>query len=189
MDCNKALRKIERTNINADVLIISQALAGDSLRLSGINFFRPDGTVGNTGKMLEKFLNKFDRTINPDSSKCIYNTEIAQCFPGKNKNGRGDRKPLEQEIKNCIHFLLKEIGLIKPKIILLMGKSSRDSFFKYILCKESYPPFSEHVGIINYYNGIPVIPIQHASGANPNYSRMLKDESLVYKIEEIIAHK
>ena len=189
MDREKALRDIKRTNLNADVFVVSQALAGNTLRKSGINFYNQDGTIGNTGKQLEKFLNTFDRTVNPESTKCVYNTEIAQCYPGKAKKGWGDRKPSDQEMRNCLKFLIQEIELIKPKIILLMGKSSRDAFYKYILNNENYPPFSEQVGSLDTYNDIPVVPIQHASGANPRFSRMLKDTSLVNKIDEILTNE
>jgi uracil-DNA glycosylase family 4 len=186
MDREKALRDIKYTNLNADVFIVAQALASNTLRKSGINFYKQDGTIGNTGKQLEKFLNKFNRTVNPDKIKCVYNTEIAQCYPGKTKNGKGDRKPSEQEMKNCLKFLIQEIEIIKPKIILLMGKSSRDAFYKYILNKKNYPPFSAMVGCLDTYDNIPVMPIQHASGANPGFLRMLKDISLVNKIKEIL---
>lgn len=145
----KALRKIDQTNLTADVFIVSQALARDTLRESGINFYKLDGSIGNTGKQLDKFLSLFDRKINPASAKCVYNTEIAQCYPGKNKTGKGDRKPSKQEMENCIHFLIKEINLINPKLILLMGKSSMDSFYKYIIKKENNSGFSEQVGNID----------------------------------------
>jgi uracil-DNA glycosylase family 4 len=185
MDPIKALRKIDATNLTADVFVISQTLAKGTLRESGINFYTIDGKIGNTGKQLEKFLNKFQRTINPESGNCIYNSEIAQCYPGKNKNGKGDRKPTKDEINNCIHFLLQEIDLIQPKVILLMGKSSRDGFWRYIL-KRKCTSFSDHVGTVDYYNEIPVIPVFHASGANPRFSDMLKDEKLIETIKKLL---
>jgi uracil-DNA glycosylase family 4 len=185
MDSQKALRKVELTNTSADVFIISQSLARDTLRESGISFITKELKIGSTGRQLEKFLNKFGRTIDPKNEKCVYNSEIAQCYPGKNKNGKGDRKPTQDEMANCLHFLLKEIDLVKPKVILLMGKSSRDAFWKYVLKKKCLP-FSEHVGKLDYYNGIPIIPIQHASGANPRYKKMLANEKLVSLIKDIL---
>ena len=183
MDSHKVLRKIESTNTLADVFIVSQSLAKDTLRESGINFFKIDGSMGSTGYYLEKFLNKIGRTIDPTNKKCVYNTEIVQCFPGK--KGKGDRPPLNEEIINCKHFLIEEIDLIKPALILLMGKSSRDGFWKFILNKK-LSPFSQSVGLVDYYNNIPVIPIQHASGINHRYSNMLNDEELINKIKGIL---
>lgn len=185
MNHEKALRKIEATNLFADVFVISQTLARSTLRKSGINFHTPDGKMESTGRRLEQFLTKFNRNLDPNSPNCVYNSEIAQCFPGKNKSGKGDRKPNKKEISHCLHFLIKEIELIKPKIIFLMGKSSRDGFYKYVM-KKDCPKFSNHVGKIDYYNGIPTIPIYHASGANPHYSKMLQDDFLIKSIKEII---
>ena len=151
MDREKSLRLVDAVNRKSDVFIISQTLAENQLRKSGVNFFRVDGSLGNTGASLERFLNKFNRTVYPHQevkvsgdvtiSSCnpkykpVYNTEIAQCYPGKNKVKKGDRKPNSDEILNCNRkgFLTNEITMIQPRLLLLMGKASRDSFFDYFL--------------------------------------------------------
>jgi len=151
MDREKSLRLVQAVNPKSDVFIISQSLAANQLRCSGVNFFELSGKLGSTGGSLERFLNKFDRTVYPYQEvrisnsvaipKCkpgylsVYNTEITQCYPGKKQVGRGDRTPDSNEIYKCIGqgFLTREIELIKPKLLFLMGKSSRDSFLKHIL--------------------------------------------------------
>lgn len=184
MDSKKALRKIESTNLHADVFIISQALARNALRKSGISFYKEDGKLCSTGKRLEQFLKKFDRTTDYKSRKCVYNTEITQCYPGKKNNG--DRPPSRDEVVNCLPFLLKEIDLIKPKLILLMGVKSRNAFYKYVLNKKEVKNFAEDVGFINYYRDNPVIPIYHASSANRHFEKMINDAKLINKIRRII---
>ena len=162
-------------------------------------------------KNLEKFLNKFGRTIYPlidiqlsdsvvipkrqNGLLSVYNTEVTQCYPGKDT--KGDRKPNKEEIINCINkfFLIREIEIIKPKLLLLMGRLSRDSFFKYIL-KEDYPEsLSEHIENISDTKiplkeicglNISVLPIQHASGANPEFYKMLKNDRLIGLIKEVL---
>ena len=52
MDRIKATRLYEAVNHNADVFILSQSLAREQLRLSGINFFNPQGKQGTTGQNL-----------------------------------------------------------------------------------------------------------------------------------------
>jgi len=214
MDREKSLRLVCEVNPKSDVFIISQTLAANQLRKSGVNFFQADGRLGNTGASLEPFLNKFHRTVYPHRKvalsgnatipscspkyKAVYNTEIAQCYPGKNKVGKGDRKPSNDEIRNCIGkgFLIKEIVIIKPRLLLLMGKASRDSFFDYVL-KAVYPPsLSEHISDIAQAGKIPafsvgnltlhVLPIQHASGANPRFRSMMDDNRLVELITEVL---
>lgn len=214
MDREKSLRLVQAVNPQSDVFIISQTLAANQLRKSGVNFFQVDGLLGNTGANLEAFLNKFHRTIYPHQKvtisgnatipncspkyKAVYNTEIVQCYPSKNKVGKGDRKPTSNEIRNCIGkgFLIKEIMMIKPNLLLLMGKASRDSFFDYVL-KDKYPPsLSEHISDIIQAGEIPVfsvgnlnlsvLPIQHASGANPHFRSMAEDNRLVQLIKKVL---
>jgi hypothetical protein len=55
MDKYKMLRNINSVDLNTKVFILSQALAEKQLRYSGVNFFKNDGTVGDTGRILEKF--------------------------------------------------------------------------------------------------------------------------------------
>ena len=196
MDQEKSLRLIEAVDIPCDVFILSQSLAESQLRRSGVNFFNEKGTLGNTGRNLEKFLNRFNRTVYPPKEirllngsiipkrktgyYSVYNTEIAQCYPGKKT--KGDRVPNSIELSNCINqkFLLDEISLIRPKLLLLMGRLSRDTFYRNILRERTIQPFSEEVSkghaieriLPNEYR-IKILPIQHASGANPNFGRML----------------
>jgi uracil-DNA glycosylase family 4 len=221
MDKDKTLRLLDGIDPNSDVFIISQALAADQLRKSGVSFFEKKGKLGKlsypTGENLENFLNKFNRTLYPPKEKVgdmiiqchdskrgykrVYCSEIVQCYPGKNKVNKEDRRPSEEEIEHCINkgFLIDEIKIIKPKLILLMGKVSRDSFFKYILHipESEYPSsLSEHISKIIHDGKIPefpldnlsfyVLPIQHASGANPSFYKMMNDDKLIKLIKKVL---
>ena len=212
MDTHKKLRLIQAITLKSDVFIISQSLAATQLRLSGINFMNEEGNLGNTGKNLEKFLNKFNRTVFPIKkvelsdkviiSKCnpnyisVYNTEIVQCYPGKTRN-KGDRQPNSQEIHNCINkkFIIDEIKLIEPKILFLMGNISYLTFFKYILKEKPILSLSDFILEITNTR-IPkykidnrtvyIAPIQHASGANPRFNSMIKNDKLIERISEVL---
>ena len=212
MDKYKLQRNIESVDENSTVFILSQALAENQLRKSGVNFFKEDGTVGDTGRLLEKFLNQFDRTIYPpreiilangtkvpkcdNKYKSVYNTEITQCYPGKGKI-KGDRLPENNEVQSCINtgFLFSEINIIKPKIILLMGRLSTQTFYKHILKKENKLSLTNLINQIILDNKIPktilfgrevaYLPIQHASGANPNFNKMCKNENLLNLLKTI----
>jgi uracil-DNA glycosylase len=214
MDREKSLRLIDAVNPKSDVFIISQTLAENQLRKSGVNFFQADGSLGITGARLERFLNKFNRTVYPlqgvkisgnvtirgctPEYKTVYNSEIAQCYPGKNKAKKGDRKPDCEEILNCKNkgFLNNEIIMIKPRLLLLMGKTSRDNFFEYFLEQHFPPSLSDHISEIVHNGTIPtfsvnelslyVLPIQHASGANPRFQEMINDNKLVELITEAL---
>jgi uracil-DNA glycosylase len=214
MDREKATRLIQSVNTESDVFIISQALAANQLRKSGVNFFQADGRLGNTGKSLEVFLNSFGRTVYPQGSIAMpsgttipecnvgyitaYNTEMAQCYPGKNAHGSRDRAPSKCELQRCVGkgFLVREIKLIRPRLLLLMGRASRDTFFDYVLKAEYPQSLTEYIRRIVQNGRVPrftlghfsfhVLPIQHASGADPRFHHMLQDRRVTELIKEVL---
>ncbi|HEY8158479.1 MAG TPA: uracil-DNA glycosylase family protein [Methylobacter sp.] len=51
----------------------------------------------------------------------VYMAAVCRCFPGKNPKG-GDRVPSLDEINNCVGWLQAEVDLLKPDLILPVGK-------------------------------------------------------------------
>ncbi|WP_292436244.1 uracil-DNA glycosylase family protein [Methylobacter sp.] len=51
----------------------------------------------------------------------VYMAAVCRCFPGKNPKG-GDRVPNPVEIDNCAGWLQAEVDLLKPDLILPVGK-------------------------------------------------------------------
>ncbi|MFA5019120.1 MAG: uracil-DNA glycosylase family protein [Methylobacter sp.] len=51
----------------------------------------------------------------------VYMAAVCRCFPGKNPKG-GDRVPSSVEIDNCMGWLQTEMDLLKPDLILPVGK-------------------------------------------------------------------
>lgn len=214
MDNYKVLRNVDSVDSNTKVFILSQALAEKQLRFSGVNFFKEDGKVGDTGRLLEKFLNQFDQTIYPPKEielsngsfipskknqdyNTVYNTEITQCYPGKAES-KGDRIPDKEEIQNCINtgFLYSEISIIKPKLMLLMGKVSTQTFFEHVLKKPNKLSLTDLINQVIMNNKFPEVelygtkiaylPIQHASGLNPNFQKMCTNEKLILLIKDYL---
>lgn len=50
-----------------------------------------------------------------------YMSSVTKCFPGKHKNGKGDRVPTRAEQKICRQFLLREIELVQPRLFIPIG--------------------------------------------------------------------
>lgn len=207
--CNeKALRRTDAVDRHSDVFIVSQALAQGTLRKSGVNFFNERGELGGTGKRLEKLLNLIGRTVYPTNEvrlqsgavifrpeavekagwASVYNTELTQCYPGKNDSGSGDRKPYVAEIMECKSqgFLLDEVELVRPKLVLTMGAASTRYFLRfYVSGDEPFASltFSDYVwqsleqrepeilalGSQEVY----YIPILHASPANSHFKKFM----------------
>lgn len=192
----KVKRNILETNPNATLMTIAEAMAPEQVRLSGTNFFYPNGEVGNTGRNLEKFLNHINQTIYPHNPNCIYHTEIVHNFPGYTERAgkRYIRRPTREEIELSIQseILEEEIEIIKPKVILLMGDTAYRTFYKHILQQEPLRSLSDEIthisetGEFHKYKNTPLIPIQHSSGANPRFNSMLQNTPLIDLINNLL---
>ena len=68
--------------------------------------------VGRSGQLLDKML----QVIGLDRKKNIYITNIVKCRPPEN------RDPLETEQDACIGYLRNQVALIRPKIIVCLGR-------------------------------------------------------------------
>ncbi|MBC8394452.1 MAG: hypothetical protein H8E17_18030 [Deltaproteobacteria bacterium] len=136
-DPEKVRRKTFSSSLQSEIFIVAQSLAKDQVRLSGVPFHDPSLRLSKGGKYLEKYFNLLGYTLNPweSAKKYVYTTDLVQCFPGRKRNGKGDNIPTRKEIGNCIPWFLKELSLIEPRVILLLGAPSTKAFFKTVLGK------------------------------------------------------
>ena len=105
---------------SADILLVGEA-PGQEEDLQGEPF------VGRAGKLLDKILKAIGYTRDTN----IFITNIVKCRPPDN------RDPLPSEVEDCSPYLNKQIELIKPKIIVALGKVAGKTFLKKdILLKE-----------------------------------------------------
>ena len=111
--CQKCTLGATRTNLvfgtgnpNADLMFVGEA-PGEQEDLSGIPF------VGRAGQLLDKFLYAVDI-----DRKDVYIANILKCRPPKN------RDPLPEEEDACIGYLREQVKLIRPKIIVCLGRIS-----------------------------------------------------------------
>lgn len=110
-NCQKCPLHLTRNNFvygdgnpNADVVIIGEG-PGYKEDQSGQVF------VGPAGELLTKML----KAINIERSD-IYITNIVKCRPPQNR----DPFPGERDV--CLPYLIEQIDIIKPKVIILLGK-------------------------------------------------------------------
>ncbi len=52
----------------------------------------------------------------------VYMAAVCRCFPGKATSGGGDRVPTKDEIGNCSRHLASEARILRPKLIIPVGK-------------------------------------------------------------------
>jgi len=62
-----------------------------------------------------------------DFRRNVYMAAVCRCFPGKNARG-GDRVPTKQEVSNCSLWLDEELRLLKPRLLIPVGKLAIERF-------------------------------------------------------------
>lgn len=79
--------------------------------------------AGPSGKTLRSWLEiaGFDPD---DLTKRFYLTSVTKCFPGASATGKGDRAPSRTEVAFCARHLDREIALVRPDLILSLGRLS-----------------------------------------------------------------
>ncbi len=107
-------------NREAKLMFVGEA-PGESEDLSGIPF------VGRAGKLFDKYLQAVE--IDRDE---VYIANILKCRPPKNR----DPKPEEEDL--CIDYLRDQVRLIKPKLIVCLGRIAAQRLIKpdYRILKE-----------------------------------------------------
>lgn len=90
---------------DTDILFVGEG-PGEQEDLQGEPF------VGPAGKLLDDMLSIIDL----DRSENCYIANIVKCRPPRN------RDPLETEQEACIGYLRNQVALIKPKIIVCLGR-------------------------------------------------------------------
>ena len=96
-------------NINSPIMLVGEA-PGIEEDITGLTF------LGDVGDLLTKMLNAINI-----KKKNIYSTYAVNFRPPE------DRKPTPKEIKRYSQFLQKQISIIKPKLIILMGSTAMES--------------------------------------------------------------
>ncbi|MBP1737473.1 MAG: uracil-DNA glycosylase [Oscillospiraceae bacterium] len=143
-ECRKCALCETRTNVvfgdgnrNAEVLLIGEG-PGENEDLQGKPF------VGRAGKLLDDMLSLID--LNRAN---VYIANMVKCRPPQN------RDPLNVEQEACIGYLRNQTALMKPKIIVCLG---RISAMKII--KPDFKITQEH-GMWFEKNGVQMMALYH----------------------------
>lgn len=121
--------------------------------------------VGPAGKLLEELLATIDL-----KREDVFIANVIKCRPP------GNRDPLPEEVEACWPYLQQQVGLIKPKLIVLLGRHSLDRFLPNMKISQARgKPMRREVENLGRYV---FYPIYHPAAAlhNPNNRQPLMDD-------------
>ena len=125
--------------------------------------------VGAAGKFLDKLLASIDMQRDD-----VYICNIIKCRPPNN------RDPLPDEVKSCQAYLDRQIDLIKPRLIVTLGRHSMARYF-------AKATISKIHGVPKKLGNLIVLPLFHPAAAlhQPKYRTLIEQDFL--KIPHILA--
>jgi len=123
---------------NADWLIVGEAPGAEEDR-------RGEPFVGQAGKLLDSML----ASIQLKRGENVYIANVLKCRPPENRDPHG------VEVQQCEPFLKRQIEMIKPKLIVALGKFAAQSLL------DSEEAIGKLRGKLHSYNNVPVIVTYH----------------------------
>lgn len=139
--------------VPADVMIVGEAPG-----------YREDEVekpfAGKAGQVLDQYLQE-----NQISREQVYITNVCKCHP------EGNRTPTKKEMKACLPYLWKEIEVVQPKFILLLGNTPFEALMKKTGIKQ-------HRGNWMTVGDMQVMVTYHPAAIlrNPAYTPALKSD-------------
>jgi uracil-DNA glycosylase len=144
-DCTRCkLHTLGRTQVvfgvgnpDADLMFVGEAPGADE-DIQGIPF------VGRAGQLLTKIIEAIDL-----KREDVYIANVIKCRPP------GNRNPEPDEVETCEPFLFRQIDIIKPKVIVALGKFGAQTLLRTL------EPISRLRGRVYDYRGAKLIPTFH----------------------------
>ena len=122
----------------ADWLLVGEAPGAEEDRLG-------DPFVGQAGKLLDNMLAAIDLARDDN----VYICNVLKCRPP------GNRNPEPDEVAKCTPFLLRQIDLIQPKLIVAMGRFAAQTLLN------TDASIASLRGRVHQYAGRPLIVTYH----------------------------
>lgn len=110
----------------------------------------------------------------------VFIAAMTRCYPGPSPTGHGDRRPSPAELALCRPFLDRQLALVQPELVLLVGGLAIEAFLGKM-------PLERAVGQSHVRHGVRYLPLPHPSGAstwlNHPAHRALLQRSLALLVE------
>jgi len=114
----------------------------------------------------------------------IYMAAVCRCFPGKNPTG-GDRVPSPQEVQNCAVWLKRELDILKPALVIPVGKLA---IAQFIPLQKLDQIIGHKFAVTCAGHSFDLIPLPHPSGASPWHRKEPGKSLLKQALKRIVKH-
>jgi DNA polymerase len=169
-DCKRCSLSEKRTklvfgdgNPDAELMFIGEAPGLDE-DIQGIPF------VGKAGTLLTRLIERMGFSRDKNDQNVVYIANVVKCRPPDN------RDPLEDEIDACLPFLISQIEIVRPKVIMTLGAVATRALLGPV------GSISRVRGRVFRYKGIPLVPTFH-----PSYLlRNPKDKWLTWSDAQVV---
>ena len=104
-------------DINSPLMFVGEAPGADE-DAKGEPF------VGKAGQLLTRMIETMGLTRDT-----VYIANILKCRPDTPGQAFGNRKPTADEMKTCLPYLLAQVDLIQPKVIVALGATAVEGLF------------------------------------------------------------
>ncbi len=120
--------------------------------------------VGRAGQLLTRIIQTMGL-----SREQVYIANILKCRPDTPGQTSGNRRPTATEMATCLPYLLEQIALIRPRVIVALGATALEGLFG-----KTGPALTRTRGTWLSFQDLPVMPTYH-----PAY--LLRNQALTEK--------
>ena len=164
-------------NPNADLMFVGEAPGADEDR-------QGEPFVGKAGQLLTKILKAMGY-----EREDVYIANILKCRPDTPGSSYGNRAPTPQEMQTCLPYLVEQIGIIVPKVLVALGAVAVEGLLG------SRGTMRDLRGRWHSYNGTPLMITYHPAyllrNQSPSEKRKVWEDMLqvLERLERPISEK
>ena len=145
-------------SVHAELMFVGEAPGADEDR-------QGEPFVGKAGQLLTRIIETMGL-----SRETVYIANILKCRPDTPGQSSGNRKPTVAEMHTCLPYLLEQIDIIRPRVIVALGATAVEGLLGKTV------GISKLRGNYQEFRGVPVMPTYHPSYLMRNQTMALKRE-------------
>jgi uracil-DNA glycosylase family 4 len=131
---SKVKRQVMENTLDSEIVLMAQAPGACGVRISGVHWNKEDGSLTRGGSFLDNQLTIINYSVDFHNKTAPrpYTTNVLQCWTGRVVDSKRDRTPTKTELEKCKKWWQKELEIIQPKIMVLLGAKATESLAQTI---------------------------------------------------------